>query len=518
MTDKHVNTEMAALLTHPMEANVILDGQKNSVNDYIGAVYGSLHVKAASIPDLLLSSSAVSETASPRLDRIYSQVLERLEAPERYPLFVSCGHELKAESFACEPGGYAIRVSGASVEEFSDDELAALLGMEVGHILLHHTRHREMLSMPDQLAGMLPLIGQLASQRMMTFFGKWMIASAFSADRAALIASRSHEAVVSVLLRQMGADPAATDLQQVLRQGIVPMPDKPGLYFIRLAQSMPSYGNIQRIREVTAFVHSPAFREAYPDIVPMRMPDQPASNDAPGKLRTVMTQQLKELNRRARAGDALARAAIGEGYLTGQLGLPRDAAKAVHWLTAAARGGNAHAMYLLGTCMLNGSGCRQDEKRACQLFRAAASRGDPQAAAAVSRCCPVHENASPAVRSACQSAAREMDGGDVVFNPTNADQLRSRFFMPADETIHAAAISRASGSTGVIIAETGIYGQISAATLPFCLPWSEFLSSGLRIAARGGRDWLVSGSRILCAAELNNPRSMGSLLLRLSRV
>lgn len=500
-----------AALVHPMEEAVMLDCQRNSLMDLAATVYGDLHVNALSMPDMMLNSYVVTDKTAPRLNRVYGSVLKRLGANQRYPLFVDFDYEMKAETFGSEDGGYIIRLTSACVSEMSDDELAALLGMEVGHILLRHAQNRAMLTMMDKLAGMLPVIGQLAAQKLLGFFGKWMLAAAYSADRAALAASGSVEAVTSVLLRQMGADPRTADRSRILAQEAAPLPDKLGIFFIWMAQNMPSYGGVQRIREITAWAKSAEFREICPHMYYMnRLKEGGWEGDG-------QEAQLCRLHQCAENGDVQAAQLLGEGYLRGQIGLPLSFPVGSHYLTRAARGGDARAMFMLGAGLLKGAGSKKDEARAYQLFRASASRKEPAAVKALEAAGLQREKAAPAVAGVCAEAAAVMQGA-LKFRLPDAERLRNWFFIPADEDIYAAETNVYAPDTGVVIAASGVYGQCADDALPYYLPWSSLRRGELRgVIWDDDQYYLTCGERMLCRMERGNPNSAAALLVKLHR-
>ena len=83
---------------------------------------------------------------------------------------------------------------------------------------------------------------------------------------------------------------------------------------------------------------------------------------------------------RAAAAGGLAQSMheLGVIYYTGELcdqGVPADAAIAVRWLCQAAEHGVPSSMYLLGECLLEGSGCAANEAAAFRWFEAAGELG-----------------------------------------------------------------------------------------------------------------------------------------------
>ena len=94
-------------------------------------------------------------------------------------------------------------------------------------------------------------------------------------------------------------------------------------------------------------------------------------------------EQISEqpaLVRSAEQGDAVAQAALGLSYATGD-GVPQDDGEAVHWYRLAADQGDARAQANLGVSYANGEGVPQDNGEAVRWFRLAADQGDARAQA-----------------------------------------------------------------------------------------------------------------------------------------
>ncbi|MGA9341929.1 MAG: tetratricopeptide repeat protein [Rhodanobacteraceae bacterium] len=77
----------------------------------------------------------------------------------------------------------------------------------------------------------------------------------------------------------------------------------------------------------------------------------------------------------ARADDAAAQTLLGQLYLDGRWGLPRDHAEALHWFRLAASGGVPTAINMVGRCHENGWGTPVDFSRAAAWYRRAAVVG-----------------------------------------------------------------------------------------------------------------------------------------------
>jgi len=75
-----------------------------------------------------------------------------------------------------------------------------------------------------------------------------------------------------------------------------------------------------------------------------------------------------------KSADALCQ--LGENYLNGKSGYPKDYNKAVHWFRKAADKGFAKAQNWLGRCYQEGWGVSKNDSEAVKCFRKAADQGD----------------------------------------------------------------------------------------------------------------------------------------------
>jgi len=115
--------------------------------------------------------------------------------------------------------------------------------------------------------------------------------------------------------------------------------------------------------------------------------DRSATGSAPAKVPAVtkqapaqiaVTNGFKQLQVRARHGEAAAQTSLGAIYVRGE-GAAQDFTEAVKWFRKAAEKGDAAAQASLGVCYANGQGVSQDYAEAVEWFRKAAEQGDAQA-------------------------------------------------------------------------------------------------------------------------------------------
>src|SRR5260370_1195571 len=124
---------------------------------------------------------------------------------------------------------------------------------------------------------------------------------------------------------------------------------------------------------VCLVVRDPADRSANGS-VPAKPPV--ITNQAPARF--AVTNGFKQLQVRARQGEAGAQTSLGAIYARGQ-GAPQDFVEAITWFRKAAEKGDASAQVSLGVCYANGQGVAQDYAEAVEWFRKAAEQGAAQA-------------------------------------------------------------------------------------------------------------------------------------------
>ncbi|HEY8470580.1 MAG TPA: M48 family metallopeptidase [Longimicrobiales bacterium] len=160
----------------------------------------------------------VSERQFPEVHRLYCDVLETLDAPERYPLFISQTPVVNAGAYGMDKP-FIILNSGAVRLLDEENELRFLLGHEVGHILSGHVLYRTMMVILIQLAQLgFPVIG-IAARAVLMALLEWSRKAELSADRAGLLAMQDPEAAMRSMMKLAGGGTnEETDLGEFLAQ------------------------------------------------------------------------------------------------------------------------------------------------------------------------------------------------------------------------------------------------------------------------------------------------------------
>ncbi|MEL6349446.1 MAG: M48 family metallopeptidase [Myxococcota bacterium] len=155
---------------------------------------------------LLGSSVEINETQYPKINHIYEEILDVLDAPQRYPLFVTQSAVINGAIGAVGVEKPMIVLRAGSLLLLSDEQLRVLIAREVSHVLSDHVLYKTMLRLMVGLSRLafVNVFSGMAYTAIMAALMEWDRKSALSADRAALLATQDPEAVRRMLLRKAG--------------------------------------------------------------------------------------------------------------------------------------------------------------------------------------------------------------------------------------------------------------------------------------------------------------------------
>ena len=159
----------------------------------------------------------VSERQFPEIHARYRQVLETMDSPEHYPLFISQTPIVNAGAYGMNQP--FIVLNSGSIRLLEHDEQIFLIGHELGHILSGHVLYKTMLVILLQLANLgYPIVG-LAARAVLLGLLEWSRKSELSSDRAGLLALQSPEGALSTSMKLAGGGYShENDLNEFLDQ------------------------------------------------------------------------------------------------------------------------------------------------------------------------------------------------------------------------------------------------------------------------------------------------------------
>jgi Zn-dependent protease with chaperone function len=202
---------------HPADRGALaamraIPGVDDVIKKIIGA-FGERSLRLAFQAD----SVRVSATQFPRLHRLWLGVLDTLDSPEEYQLYVSQSPFVNAGAFGVDRP-WVVLLSG-SLRLMSDDEIESVMGHELGHVLSGHALYHTMMIILIQLARSgFPIVGMAAMPVLLALL-EWYRKSELSSDRAGLLAVQKPGASLGALMRLSGGGFAdEMDLNQFLAQ------------------------------------------------------------------------------------------------------------------------------------------------------------------------------------------------------------------------------------------------------------------------------------------------------------
>ena len=153
----------------------------------------------------------------PRIWDLYCEVCTTLDAPERYPLFVSQDPVVNAGAYGMKHP--FIILNSGTVELLTDRQVSYVLGHEVGHVMSDHVLYRTMTVLLTELAKLgFPLVG-LAARAILVALLEWSRKSELSSDRAGLLAIQDPDEVMGSMLKMAGGGrDEETSLPEFIRQ------------------------------------------------------------------------------------------------------------------------------------------------------------------------------------------------------------------------------------------------------------------------------------------------------------
>jgi len=216
--DRRILTEISPISwEHPADRATLAAMRRVPVFDEVlRAIFGVLGEKPIRLA-FQANAVRVSKGQFPKVHSLYRSVLETLDAPEEYELFISQTPMVNAGAYGLDRP--FIVLNSGSLSLLDERELTFLLGHELGHILSGHVLYRTMMVILIRLAQQgFPLVG-LGARAVLLAILEWGRKSELSADRAGLLAVQEPEAALHAMLKLAGGgDREETNLNEFLIQ------------------------------------------------------------------------------------------------------------------------------------------------------------------------------------------------------------------------------------------------------------------------------------------------------------
>ena len=169
---------------------------------------------------LLFQANAVrvGPTQFPRLNALYTDVLTTMDWDPRPELFVSQTPFVNAGAYGMERP--FIVINSGALKLLDDDEMRALLGHELGHVMSGHALYHTILVLILNVSlGFLPFLAGIVLLPIQLALLEWFRKSELSSDRAGLLASQDPPASLRMFLKMAGGgDMKEMDLNAFLVQ------------------------------------------------------------------------------------------------------------------------------------------------------------------------------------------------------------------------------------------------------------------------------------------------------------
>jgi len=202
---------------HPADRAALQALRKIPVFDEVlRTLFGYLGEKPIRLA-FLANSVKVSQNQFSRVDTLYREVCQTLDPVRDYPVFVSQTPMVNAGAYGMyEP---FIILNSGTIRLLNDEELAFVLGHELGHIMSDHVLYRTMTEFLIQLASMgFPIVG-LAARAVLVALLEWYRKSELSSDRAGLLSVQDPQVAMSAMLKMAGGGTdEESDLDEFIAQ------------------------------------------------------------------------------------------------------------------------------------------------------------------------------------------------------------------------------------------------------------------------------------------------------------
>ncbi len=511
---RHVNEKkyMAVLLQNPIIHAMLA---------VIDREYASLTFYAQIIDRNFL----VTEKTCPRLYRLLCIAREKLGIDETVPLYLGNEYAMAAKTIGGQDD-YAIILSSSCLEEYSDDELTAILGHELGHIGCGHIEFLELVDLLDDIERFLPdKISEIALATVRLTMINWLRTADYTADRAAAICCGDTEVVLSALTKSAGGTDNRHgidfDYRRIVKnvQNAV-LPDHIGMMQQIVAQALlhdsPVPFVTARMAELSRWSASGECRELFPQVGynfygsdREEAADHTLFEQGVKDLSANRAQGLAKIHFAAKTGSLEAMDCLGRMYVEGKL-IRRNVYTGVEYLRKAALAGHVNAVAHLGMLLEKGvkGYLPRDPEAASWMLRYAAAEEKSMEKEMEDVMAGARRQYLDAIREGlheyCQKkplnhiAIREDYGGG---NQGGGEEtLRKLLWIPRNEAVYAYEQSGQIADQLLAVCDTGIFYKRDKG-IPRYMSWSRFARGNL-IGKKNYdmMDFLLDGD-VMCSVE-----------------
>ena len=195
--------------SHPLEVERLAALRQNRILNLLLNHIGNLYAVStvlAQIPDRYFP---ITSKTFPKLYKLYEDARKKLEIQKEYSLFCTMDYTRNARTVGTDDN-CVIVMDSSCLEDFSDKQISALLGRELGHIKKRHVSYLNAFDMIDDLLISIPfgsrLLGTTVVNGAKGLFLEWLLVADYTADRAAAIVAGDIKPVMQNHLMTSGIE------------------------------------------------------------------------------------------------------------------------------------------------------------------------------------------------------------------------------------------------------------------------------------------------------------------------
>lgn len=181
----HPPENMLENLIHPLERTNFAEIQSSYSISLLLNVLGGLHADLTSLSEVPDRALIVTSKNFPRLYDAYRFAHDKLELEKNYDLFCNFEYNRTAKTLGTDDNCIIV-VDSSCVEDFSDEQLRALLGRELAHVKFRHVKYLTAFNLIDYFVSFFPSfiasVGAVSAIKGLLI--DYLLSAHFTADRA----------------------------------------------------------------------------------------------------------------------------------------------------------------------------------------------------------------------------------------------------------------------------------------------------------------------------------------------